>query len=468
MSIQETLGEEASQDPRSIERWSWFSDHCSCGLEPGECLIHPRARNTQRPPKGDWTRWLLMAGRGHGKTAAGAQWVRRLAESATKPIRIALVAATAADVRDVMIEGESGILNVCPPWCRPKYEPSKRRLTWPNGVLATAYSAEEPRRLRGPQHHYAWIDEPASWEYGEPTFDMLMLGLRLGTNPQVMATTTPRPTKLIKDLVGNPKTIVTRGTTYENRPHLAAAFFSEIITKYEGTRLGEQELNAELLEITEGAWFPGFTVARHVSIAAEYQTGFPVRTAIDAGTSRHTGAVIFQIIPQRWGNDPHIHVFADYHALDVVSAGNAVAIMKVAKEFSHSIPEIIRLDPAASARTSIGPAAYGEYERIFGSSRTARWPSHGVVDGLDQIELTLGDKTKPPRLLIHPRCAHLIKAFQEYRRTERQGEFLDTPLDPQHPAEDLMDSLRGGLRDAFPEGREVQKNIRSIPASRIF
>ena len=447
-------------------KYAWYDSTCPCGLLAGECKEHPRARANQRPPEGDWTRWFLMAGRGFGKTKAGAEWVRYLAES-KQARRIALVAPTAADARDVMVEGESGILAISPPDYRPVYSPSLRRITWDNGVIATCFSADEPERLRGPQHDHAWIDEPGAWRYGQEAFDMLMFGLRLGESPRVCVTTTPRATKLIKALVADPKTHLTRGTTYDNRRHLAPAFFSEIIAKYEGTRLGEQEINAELLEITEGAWFPMFSMGRHVSLDAEFHPGFAVRLAIDAGTSRHTGAVVFQVRPHNSGWSK-VTVFADYHGLDVVSAENALAIRDTCMSITQRGPDLVRLDPASSARTSIGPAAFNEYARVFGERITERWPSHGVVDGLDQIELMLGSAPNEPRILIHPRCQHLVHAFQNYRRAERGGDFLDTPLDPQHPAEDLMDALRGGVRDAMPEGRKAPTCLRTVQARNLF
>ena len=296
---------------------------------------------------------------------------------------------------------------------------------------------------------------------------MLMFGLRLGEHPRVCVTTTPRPTKLIKQLVADPRTHLTRGTTYDNRIHLAPAFFSEIISKYEGTRLGEQEINAQLLDITEGAWFPMFSVARHVSAEAEYHPAFGIRAAIDAGASRHTGAVLFQIRPHHSGWSK-VTVFADYHGLDIVSADNAVAIRDRCMSVSSRGPDVVRLDPAASAKSSIGPVAFNEYARVFGERITERWPIHGVVDGLDQMELMLGAEGTEPRILIHPRCTHLIQAFQNYRRAERSGEFLDTPVDPQHPAEDLMDALRGGIRDAMPDGRKTPPQLRTISARRVF
>jgi phage terminase large subunit-like protein len=172
--------------------------------------------------------------------------------------------ANAADVRDVMVEGESGILSIYPDHEGPLYEPSKRRLTWPNGAVGTTYSADEPTRLRGPQHDLAWCDEVGFWRYPE-TWDMLMFGLRVGADPRACVTTTPKPTKLIRDLVRADNVVVTRGSSYENTGHLAPTFFRSIVKKYEGTRLGRQELNAELLEDTPGAlWTHGNLEATRV------------------------------------------------------------------------------------------------------------------------------------------------------------------------------------------------------------
>jgi phage terminase large subunit-like protein len=166
---------------------------------------------------------------------------------------IHFVGATAGDARDIMIEGESGILKSSPSWDIPKYEPSKRKVTWKNGAHALIFTADEPDRLRGPQCFAAWCDEMASWRYPEDAWDNLMMGLRLGSKPRVIATTTPRPTRMIKELLKDPNVFVTHGTTYENIANLAPAFLNTIITKYEGTRMGRQELMAELLEDVEGA-----------------------------------------------------------------------------------------------------------------------------------------------------------------------------------------------------------------------
>jgi len=194
---------------------------------------------------------MLMAGRGFGKTRCGAEWVRGMVES-KRAGRIALVGPTAGDTRDVMVEGESGLLNIFPRRSRPVYEPSKRKVTFSNGAIAMLYSAEEPDRLRGPQHDAGWADELAAWKYPE-TWDMLQFGMRLGENPLQVVTTTPRPNKLVREILKDPTTVVTRGSTYDNAANLAAPFLKKITAKYEGTRLGRQELNAELLDDNPGA-----------------------------------------------------------------------------------------------------------------------------------------------------------------------------------------------------------------------
>ena len=208
------------------------------------------AREEQKPPGGDWSTWLYMAGRGAGKTRAGSEWVHQQVRDGAR--RIALVGATAADCRDVMVEGESGLLATASPMDMPLYEPSRRRLTWQSGAIATTYSAEEPDRLRGPQHDAAWCDELAAWRYGA-AWPMLLLGLRLGGKPRALVTTTPRPTKLVKELIAQPTTVVTRGSTYDNRANLAESYMEQIVKRYEGTRLGRQELMGEIIEDVEGA-----------------------------------------------------------------------------------------------------------------------------------------------------------------------------------------------------------------------
>ena len=207
------------------------------------------ARPNQLPPK-DWQKWLILTGRGWGKNRTGAETLRHLVENNIVG-RIGLIARTAADARDTMIEGESGILEISPPWSYPKYEPSKRRLTWPNGATATTYSGDEPDQLRGPQHEFLWADELAAWKYAEEAWDNAMFGLRLGI-AKALITTTPRPIKVLRDLIKEPDVVITRGSTFENLENLSEAY-KTIIRKYRGTRLGEQELKGVLLEDIPGA-----------------------------------------------------------------------------------------------------------------------------------------------------------------------------------------------------------------------
>ena len=209
------------------------------------------ARPEQVEPAGEWDTWLILAGRGWGKTRTGAEWVRDIVRSG-RAGRIALVARTAADVRDVLIEGESGILAISPKGERPVWEPSRRRLTWANGAQATTYSAEEPDQLRGPQHDSAWADELAAWRYPD-AWDQLRFGLRLGDHPRVLVTTTPRPTKIIRDLMASPRTAITRGRTRDNRANLAPGVVAELERRYAGSRLGRQELDGEVLDDSENA-----------------------------------------------------------------------------------------------------------------------------------------------------------------------------------------------------------------------
>ena len=251
---------------------------------------------------------MLLAGRGFGKTRTGAEYVRAQVEAGNAG-RVALVAPTAADARDVMVEGESGLLAIAPPWNRPNYEPSKRRVTWPNGALATLYSADEPERLRGPQHDLAWPDELASWRYPE-AWDMLMFGLRLGRKPRVVVTTTPKPTRLIRELLASPTTVVTRGSTFDNRANLAPAFFEQVIRKYEGTRLGRQELYAEVLDDVPGALW-----TRAMIDAAQQSHPTPdlvrVVVAIDPAVTSGEDSDETGIIVAGRAADGLVHVLAD-------------------------------------------------------------------------------------------------------------------------------------------------------------
>ncbi|WP_336487303.1 DNA-packaging protein [Methylobacterium nigriterrae] len=213
------------------------------------------ARPDQLPPcpAAPWTTWAVIGGRGCGKTRTGAEWVSALAlgdpaftERAVG--RIALVGETLADVREVMVEGPSGLLSLPPRGPRPRWSPARRRLEWENGAVALAFSAEEPDSLRGPQFGAAWCDEIAKWRAPEAAYDMLLFGLRLGARPRNLVTTTPRPIPLIRRLMADPRTVVSRARTADNAGNLAPAFLEEVVGRYAGTRLGRQELDGELIE----------------------------------------------------------------------------------------------------------------------------------------------------------------------------------------------------------------------------
>jgi len=221
-------------------------------------------RPEQFPPKGDdWAIWMYLAGRGAGKTRAAAEWIREKAKDTSQgQIRFALVARTAADVRDVIVEGESGIISVSPPSERPLYEPSKRRLTWPNGNTATCFTADEPDGLRGPQFHYAWADEIAAWRQspdaaGMTSWDNLRVACRLGRAPQIICTTTPKRVPVLYNLLSEAektgRVVVSRGSTLDNAGNLSSTYLEAITGVYAGTRLAAQELYGEMLSDVEGA-----------------------------------------------------------------------------------------------------------------------------------------------------------------------------------------------------------------------
>lgn len=268
------------------------------------------ARDNQLEPPGDWTTWLILAGRGFGKTRTGAETVNKWAEQGLYP-RIALIAEDPNEAREVMIEGESGILSCAPPWFLPQYEPSKKRVTWPNGVRGFVYSSEDPESLRGPQFHAGWLDELAKWRYAQETWDNFQFGLRLGRKPRQIITTTPRPTKLLKMVLKRRDTFLTGGSTYENLENLSPAFQEAVVSRYEGTRLGRQELDAELLEDNPYALW-------HLDNIHEFRVDWPEvelrRTviAVDPPASSGEDADECGIIGCALGADNRGYVMDDY------------------------------------------------------------------------------------------------------------------------------------------------------------
>jgi phage terminase large subunit-like protein len=259
------------------------------------------ARPEQLAPAGDWRVWLFLAGRGCGKTRTMNEWLREFAY--THPgARIAIIARTATDVRNTLLEGSSGLLNISPPWFEPKHEPSKMTVRWPNGTIAQTFSAEEPRGLRGPEFDAAICDELAAWpmlkdEDGEPgipgAWTQLQYGMRRpGSRPRIVVATTPRPVPIIRELIKAPDVHVTRGKTEDNRRNLAPEFIKSIYDRYSGTRLGRQELNGEVLDDVEGALWnhtlidnqrrPMPPELRRVVVAVD-PSGSAKRTADEAG-----------------------------------------------------------------------------------------------------------------------------------------------------------------------------------------
>jgi phage terminase large subunit-like protein len=273
----------------------------------------------QLPPSGDWRTWVIMGGRGAGKTRAGAEWVRAEVEGA-RPMdagrckRIALVGETIDQVREVMIFGESGILACSPPDRRPEWQATRKRLIWPNGAVAQAFSAHDPEGLRGPQFDGAWVDELAKWKRARETWDMLQFGLRLGEAPRVCVTTTPRNVGVLKDILATPSTVTSSAPTEANRAHLAESFLDEVRARYAGTRLGRQELDGILIDEAEDAlWSPAMLEAARVDTLPELDR---VVVAVDPPVTGHAasdecGIIVVGAITRGPVQDWRAYVLAD-------------------------------------------------------------------------------------------------------------------------------------------------------------
>lgn len=386
------------------------------------------ARPNQLPPDTDWTVWLNLGGRGSGKTWAGANWANEQAERHPKSIGH-LVAPTAADLRDVMVEGPSGILALSNNWNRPTYEPSKRRLTYPNGSTALLFSAEEPERLRGPQCHWAWADEVAAWSYPE-AWDQLLLGLRLGQRPQVVATTTPRPVQAIRDILARPDTVVTRSRTADNLANLAPVFLTTVVARYQGTRLGRQELEGELLEDVPGALWTRPLIDQHR--VAHAPTLSRVVVGIDPAATSTEGADETGLVVAGLGADGHGYVLADASA---------------------------RLAPIAWAREAI---------RLYREHRADRVVAE-VNNGGEMVELTI--RTVDPNAAykaVHAsrgkaKRAEPVSALYEQGKVHHVGSYPHLEdqmcnwvpdLAAEQRSPDRMDALVWALTDLMVGGQE--------------
>ncbi len=288
------------------------------------------ARPGQIAPPQPWTTWLILAGRGFGKTRAGAEYTRGWAERDPQA-RIALVGATHADTRATMVEGESGLMAIAPSASRPVYEASRRRLLWPNGAQAFLYSAEEPDNLRGPQHHFAWCDEICKWSYAQTTWDNLQMGLRLGEAPRAVATTTPRPMPLLRSLLAARGAVVTRGRTRDNRVNLPRSFLNAVEAAYAGTQLGRQELDGELIEQAVGALWSRALIEQ-CRVAAAPGLGRVV-VAVDPPASVGAAADACGIVVAGRGHDGRAYVLADRSVQGLSPEGWARAVVGAAGDF---------------------------------------------------------------------------------------------------------------------------------------
>lgn len=300
----------ASAEPQEVDAFlGGLSDNALASLP---WLFDFWALPHQLPPEGDWKSWVIMGGRGAGKTRAGSEWVRRQVEGASadapgRAKRVALVAETFDQGRDVMVFGDSGIIACSPPDRRPVWEAGRRRLVWSNGAVAQVFSAHEPEALRGPQFDAAWVDELAKWKKAEESWDMLQFALRLGEHPQQVITTTPKNVGVLKAILRNPSTVATHAPTEANRAYLAESFLTEVQARYAGTRLGRQELEGVLLEDIEGAlWTTGMIEGARVEAAPEMDR---IVVAVDPSVtggkaSDACGIVVAGVVmagaPQEW------------------------------------------------------------------------------------------------------------------------------------------------------------------------
>ncbi|MDR0407071.1 MAG: terminase family protein [Holosporales bacterium] len=269
-------------------------------------LLH--ARKSQLLPSGDWKIWLILAGRGFGKTRTGAETIRQWVTSGNYR-RIALIAQTITEAREVMVEGESGLLSISPPWEGVIYEMHKRHLLWKNGAIATLYGAENPEQLRGPQFDGAWIDEFAKFPNPEETLNQLFLSLRLGGAPRALITTTPRPSMILKRLLERKDIVITRGSTFENKENLPESFLTLVKNQFEGTQLGDQELYGEIVENTDTLWTPALLERQRLVKAPDLAH---VVIGVDPALSHHTTSDETGIVVAGQDTQGIVYVLADY------------------------------------------------------------------------------------------------------------------------------------------------------------
>ncbi len=401
----------------------------------------------QLPPEGDWRAWIVMGGRGAGKTRAGAEWVRAQVEGAGpkdngKFSRIALIGETIDQTRDVMIFGESGILACSPPDRRPEWQATRKRLIWPNGAVAQVFSAHDPEALRGPQFDGAWVDELAKWKRGQEAWDMLQFALRLGDDPRVCVTTTPRTVGVLKDLIAAPSSVVTHAPTEANRANLASNFLEEVERRYAGTRLGRQELEGLLLEDAEGAlWSSALLEAQRVNISPDLDR---IVVAVDPPAGSKTGADECGIIvagvqckgpPQEWkaviledasvqGVSPNTWAQA---ASDAMQRWEAERLVVEVNQGGDMVSSVIRqvdpLMPITAVHASKGKVARAEpVAALYEQGRVLHMRGLGALE--DQMCLMTAQgydgKGSPDRVdaLVWALFDLMIKPVQSWRRPQ--------------------------------------------------
>lgn len=284
----------------------------------------------QDPPPGDWSLWLLLAGRGAGKTKAGAEWVNHEVAGG-RAGRVGVIGETMHDARAVMVEGRSGLLHPLLPAMRPRFEPSKRQIVWPNGAVGELFSAEDPEQLRGPELDLIWADEFAKWRYPQAAFDMAQMTLRAGLRPRMLVTTTPRRMAALKALLAGPGAVTTRATTADNRMHLAADFLARMDALYGGSRLGRQELMAEILEDDETAlWQRDWIDAGRVAAPPALKR---VVVAVDPPVTQSAAADACGIVVAGCAADGALYVLADRTVQGLSPAGWAGAVRRAVEAF---------------------------------------------------------------------------------------------------------------------------------------
>lgn len=408
------------------------------------------ARKNQLEPEGDWTNWLILAGRGFGKTRTGGETVRSWTAGPT-PLtggrfkHIALVAETSSDARDVIVEGPAGILAITPKDFRPIYEPSKRRLTWPNGASATLFNAVEPDQLRGPQHDAAWCDELAKWRYVQETWDQLQFGLRLGPHPKCIITTTPRPIPLVKKLVTDPNTFVTRGRTFDNADNLAAPFLRQIEERYGGTRLGRQELEGEILGDIPGALWSRENI--DASRVKEHPDLSRVIVAVDPAASSEEGS----------------------DETGIVGVGSGVGPDGFTEGFVLS-DRSLKGTPEEWAKAAVKLYRELEADRIVAEKNQGGEMVEAVIKAVDRtVPVTLVHASRGKYVRAEP-----VSALYEQGRVHHVGRFdkledqmcmFTSDIDRKQGSPDRVDALVWGLTHVFDKivGRRKKKAVAGDP-----